>query len=516
MSGAWRRQVRGPTFQILVAMLIAAIICVQGYELYRSYQATWLLAQRSAENVLHSLASNIDRNLYIVELSLIGLESAAVLDGLDSLNPQTRSMLLFDRAASAQFLGAMLVLNEKGDIRFDSSAMAPRAGNFLDRDYFQFQLEPGRGTFVSRPFPSRLQGGEASVAMSRRITRPDGTFAGIAVGSIRMAFFRKLFSQIDLGPDSVIAVMRSDGILIYRYPQLGSDTRVGTDISSSSVFQKLVERPGEPFTDRSVLDGIRRYYVSSSIGSYPILLTVGISTDAAMREWNAHALTTLAMTFAICALLALLFRTLRRALQRSQQMEEQLEIMAVTDALTAIPNRRAFDMAFANELRRAARDGTQLSILMIDIDHFKKVNDLYGHAAGDEVLRRLAKQIADNIRRPGDFAARYGGEEFVVMLPATDAVGAQMVGEKIRRAISVMTPNPNTPSLQQVTVSIGVASQHVSPDEAPGPILHAADAALYTAKAAGRNRLAMSPGIAATSAAGGASPAPAEMFLHGQ
>lgn len=489
MGHGWKRIVGGPIFPMVVAMLITTIVSVQGYILYTSYQATWLLATRSEENVLRTIAANIKRNLDIIELSLIGLEAASQLDGLDELNPQMRNMLLFDRAASARYLGALLVLNPEGSIRFDSGAIPPRNGNFADRDYFQAQVEPGRGTFISKPFASRIGNGDPSIAISRRISQPDGSFAGAAIGSIRMAFFRDLVQQVNLGPDSVVGLMRTDGILLFRQPPAGHDVQSGTDIASSSVFQKLLRHPGEPVTERSVIDGVRRYYVSMRIGDFPLLLAVGISKSAAMKEWHERALATAAITLAVCILIAVLFRALRVALMRSQEMEEQLEAMAVTDALTGIPNRRAFDMAFPNELRRAARMGNDLSVLMIDVDHFKRVNDVYGHSVGDEVLSRLAGQVAASIRRPGDFAARYGGEEFVVLLPATNAAGAQMVAEKIRRAVMTMTPSPSAPELRQVTVSIGVSSLRATdaPDEPD--LLRIADEALYAAKAAGRNRV---------------------------
>ncbi len=488
-----KRLARGPLFPAVVAVLIAAIVCVQGYILHRSHEATWLLAERSAENVLNTLAANIERNLDTVQLSLIGLESASLIENIDTLDPTVRSMLLFDRAASARDLGAMIVLSAKGDIRFDSSSPIPRVGNFSDRDYFRLQLEPGRGTFISRPFPSRLRNGEPSMAMSRRISNPDGSFGGIAVASIRMEFFRKLFTKVDLGADSVIALMRTDGILLFRHPPLGHDTRIGTDIATSPIFQKLLAAPGDHITERSTLDGIRRYYVSARIGDFPLMLAVGISTAAAMKDWNERALVTMVITAVVCVLIVLLFRALRLALVHSQDMEEQLEIMAVTDALTGIPNRRAFDMAMGNEMKRAARYKTELSVLMVDVDHFKRVNDTYSHAIGDEVLKRVARHISEAIRRPGDFAARYGGEEFVVLLPCTGAPGAQMIAERIRRSVMVMTPSPNAPALQQVTVSIGVISQHVTHGQSERTLLQIADDALYAAKAAGRNKVVTGP-----------------------
>ena len=215
-----------------------------------------------------------------------------------------------------------------------------------------------------------------------------------------------------------------------------------------------------------------------------------------MKEWNERALVTLAVTIIVCILIVLLFHGLRQALARSQDMEEQLEMMAVTDALTGIPNRRAFDMAMSNEIRRAIRHKVEVSVLMIDVDHFKAINDSHGHAVGDEVLRRIARQISESVRRPGDFAARHGGEEFAVLLPCTGAIAAMQVAQKIRTNIMHLTPSPSTPALHQVCVSIGVASMRPTPGDTAAEILRQADEALYAAKATGRNRVVIRPDAA--------------------
>ena len=208
-----------------------------------------------------------------------------------------------------------------------------------------------------------------------------------------------------------------------------------------------------------------------------------------MAEWTESALISSALTAGMCGLLIVLIRALRLALMRSQEVEEQLEILAVTDELTGLPNRRAFDLALGSEMRRAARHHTSLAVLMLDIDHFKRVNDRFGHAVGDVVLARIAKEIAGSVRRPGDFAARYGGEEFVVILPATESGGASFIAERMRLAIASMDPCPAEPALGKVTVSIGVVAATVEPTSSGAELVTRADRALYEAKGAGRNRV---------------------------
>jgi diguanylate cyclase (GGDEF)-like protein/PAS domain S-box-containing protein len=163
--------------------------------------------------------------------------------------------------------------------------------------------------------------------------------------------------------------------------------------------------------------------------------------------------------------------------------------LAMSDSLTGIANRRQFDDTMDRELRRAMRDRSMLSLLMIDVDHFKSYNDLYGHVMGDECLRQIALAAQDVLHRTSDLFARYGGEEFVAVLPNTDSRGAQLVAEQIRSAVELCRL-PHGGNLHGVvTVSIGCATEMLNPDSVGNPLLHAADAALYEAKSAGRNRV---------------------------
>lgn len=166
-----------------------------------------------------------------------------------------------------------------------------------------------------------------------------------------------------------------------------------------------------------------------------------------------------------------------------------------TDVLTGWNNRRYLQVRLVEELARARRDGTTLVCLMLDIDHFKNVNDSYGHAAGDTVLRELAQRIESQVRA-SDIAARYGGEEFVVLLPATDVESGRLLAERMRTAISSDPIEIGNGKQVTITASIGIAS--VSPGRdiedlktAGESLLARADVALYSAKSSGRDQVAM-------------------------
>ncbi|NOY44070.1 MAG: GGDEF domain-containing protein, partial [Deltaproteobacteria bacterium] len=176
----------------------------------------------------------------------------------------------------------------------------------------------------------------------------------------------------------------------------------------------------------------------------------------------------------------------KRELEASNRALRELSYL---DPLTGIPNRRAFDEAFEQEWNRAYRHGYPLSLLLVDIDHFKRFNDELGHLAGDLCLGRVAEVLRSFGGRPGDLAARYGGEEFVLLLAGTEKPAAARLADEIRhRVAGVRIELPPPAGSRGVTVSVGVASVVPGPGRCREGLVAAADAALYRAKALGRNR----------------------------
>lgn len=186
--------------------------------------------------------------------------------------------------------------------------------------------------------------------------------------------------------------------------------------------------------------------------------------------------------------------TAMRDVSERKALEDKLAAMAMTDGLTGIANRRAFDEALEREWKRTLREGSQISLLLLDLDHFKEFNDRYGHQFGDDCLRAVAAAVAGAVRET-DLVARYGGEEIAIILPATGSAGALETAEKVRAAVEGLriTHEGNPDAGGWVTASIGVATALARDGgtmRMPESLLLSADHALYKAKNEGRNRLA--------------------------
>lgn len=174
---------------------------------------------------------------------------------------------------------------------------------------------------------------------------------------------------------------------------------------------------------------------------------------------------------------------------QSEHHRRLLEQLAMIDSLTEIANRRRFAEVLEKEWRRCARSGAPLSMAIIDVDYFKAYNDFHGHAAGDSVLRQVARVLSGFVRRPGDLVARYGGEEFVLLFPDTEAAAAAHLGVEVCRAVEALAiPHPASPVAKSVTVSLGGMTTHPSNGEPDPGFFLEADQMLYEAKNSGRNR----------------------------
>lgn len=229
----------------------------------------------------------------------------------------------------------------------------------------------------------------------------------------------------------------------------------------------------------------RQAALALRLGAVALLLWVGGKFSRRLRK---EVLEQQRLRLRISAANEALEEKVRKRTQELQAANRQLEVLSATDSLTGLANRRHFDTIWQQEWQRATRQGLPLAVIMLDVDHFKAFNDEYGHPAGDDCLRQVAKVLAGTARRAGELAARYGGEEFVVVLPNTTTQVARQTADLIRRDVQALAiAHAKSATSTVVTVSLGFSARVPALEDGLYSLLQEADDALYQAKRQGRN-----------------------------
>ncbi|PTB17798.1 hypothetical protein C9I57_26655 [Trinickia symbiotica] len=241
---------------------------------------------------------------------------------------------------------------------------------------------------------------------------------------------------------------------------------------------------------RQTIDGIRRVYAFRHLSGLPLIMEVAPAEIDIYAKWKARAEKVGTIMALFCGTFIGLSILLAYSLRQTARAESALRTLARTDSLTGLANRRTLDERLEQEWRRAVRTQRPLSLLFVDLDHFKAYNDRYGHQAGDAALAAVGRCLAEQLHRPADLAARYGGEEFVVVLPDTNSMGALSIAESLRTAVAQLAIDHAGSEQGRLTVSIGAASWQGLVANDVASVVKAADEALYRAKAIGRNRVA--------------------------
>jgi len=471
-------------------LTVIAILSIVAFLLIREHANAQQAATRSATTIAQLIDADVLRTVELYDLTLQGLIAASQREDLKQVSPQIRHLVLFDRSTTARFKGDILLLDKHGEVLADSSLIEPKPGNFADRDYFlAHAFNSDTGMFISRPFKPRCDCDESEewrISFSRRISSSTGVFLGVAVASMRLAYFEQLFNSLDIGNDSTLSIINDDGILLAQKPHLINDP-IGKNFASRPNVIRILREGAGSFDSVSSVDHQQRLYTFSRVGNLPLTVIVALSGNEVFATWKRTAIVISGATGVLCIGLLWLTWLLCRELRLRHHAEQELALLAATDALTGVANRRTLDQTLRHEWFRAQRSGQPLSVLMVDADHFKAFNDRHGHQGGDDALRAVAKVICANVRRPADLVARYGGEEFSVILAETDNAGARQIAEKIRVAVEQMplVAGAETP----ITVSIGISTWTMEKEISLEQLLFMADKALYQAKEGGRNRV---------------------------
>jgi diguanylate cyclase len=286
-----------------------------------------------------------------------------------------------------------------------------------------------------------------------------------------------------------------DGTVLTRRPF--DEEGVGISLAQGEIFTKYLPYSAAGTAHIvSVVDHFERIMSYRQIDRYPVVVQAGLSVDAVLRPWRHNLYRSIGFVTSVTLLMLVLGTVLLRQIRFGVRIESELrstqatlQRLATEDGLTGLANRRQLDGMLSTETARARRQSTSVAVLMIDIDHFKKYNDRYGHQAGDECLKAVAGALRLCVQRPADAAFRYGGEEFAVILPDTPMDGALKIADNIRTAVRGLNVSHTASEFGRVTLSIGVAAQTPVTNGADESLLRSADEALYAAKQGGRDRI---------------------------
>jgi PAS domain S-box-containing protein len=305
------------------AAAICGIIALTAWTIWDAHRTTEAHAIQSSENLVSALAHDVERNIEIYDLSLRTVIDGLKTPGIWAASDQIRNNILFDGAANAEDLGAIFVLDENGDVILDSRSEPPRQTNFSDRDYFQVHRDrKDVGLYISAPYQPRLVDGVWSIALSRRLERPDGSFAGIVFGSLRLSYFKRLFDKVDLGPGGRVTLFRSDGSIIVRVPFSAAD--IGRALSATIIFDRFPRVPAGHIMTTAKYDGIERLFVYQRLGDLPLVLSVAPTTATIFGEWRQKAIFTAGTMLGLLGLVTLLAFALRRQLRQTERSDARL------------------------------------------------------------------------------------------------------------------------------------------------------------------------------------------------
>ncbi len=484
-------RVSGARARLSYGVLLALLALISGWLVVDfSREADRIVAERSrlaihrSQLVNRSFGDTFLAADYVLRdvLGRVNMRTDLVYPSRDAGVAARLDALLKDKVATVFGLTDLVLLNS--DCMFVSAANRPPQGaRSRQRFCSGARVEPGQSLHIQYMPAEKSVSGRPVVLMSRTVGSPEGVLMGAAMAVIDLEFAQKWLAAFDIEHNEILAIVDDEGTLLARKPALPEAIGRHTQPPAHQPAFRDVDR-GMTFTAVSPIDGRERIIGLSKLERFPFVVMVGFDKASVLSGWQ-HRAWLFAVGYLVLSGLAVSALRVHLATRRQR---ERLRQLAHTDALTGMSNRRHIMDLGLGEFSRARRYGNPLSVLMLDIDKFKSINDGWGHPTGDRVLQELA-HVMGSLVRAQDLCGRLGGEEFALILPETDLAGAVTMAERLRQKIEATEDAlAEDGSVVRFTVSMGVASL-TDTDHAFEAMLQRADKALYQAKEGGRNRV---------------------------
>ncbi len=450
-----------------------------------SYRSALDAARQNARFISSLVAGQMGMVLIDIENSLT--ETGRLLAMMHDLNPREQSAQLRELLESIQrrkaYVQNMLVTDSQGKvISWTGAGSAP---DVSDRDYVAAHQGEDRGIFIGSPTQSRARPGTWIFGISVGLRDRQGQLTHVIGAVVALLPLLEIFDGVDMPTGTHIMVTDMEGQIYLHTPN--QEQNVGRTVPEIRNSPKRGLQ-SNTFTGLSSVDHMELVAGSTRFSRYPLLAFASFPKDMVLEPWKKHAMVYGGASIVLVLVVTALSFFLVRGQIRLNRQSRALALAASTDMLTGALNRRAFMASASREFARVCRYGGHLSCIMIDLDHFKRINDTYGHAAGDLVLSSSAHHIASRLREP-DMFCRYGGEEFVILLPGTDRNGGFTLAEELRTGLSGLDLKCGDARLS-LTASFGVAEIHAQCTTLDY-LLSLADQALYEAKETGRDKVCL-------------------------
>ena len=298
----------------LGAALLAGALSLATWVVWEDHREAEIEAQRTVQNLAQVLEHDIARSIQLYDMMFADVTAALQISGVRTASPEMRQAALFSHVSEARHISALLVLDEHGDLIFESKNTEPRRVNFADRDYFKaFRDHADASLYFSFPHISRIDG-MSNMAISRRLAHADGSFAGAVATGIHLDHFQDLFAGLNLGLQGSVTLLRDDGILLARRP--AEREQVGRDVHEAAVFQHLRDSTSGIFESTAKVDGVERIYGYRRIAGTPLVIIVGLSHAEVFAPWRRKTIEVAAIMTVLVTLAILLTGGLRRELQQ--------------------------------------------------------------------------------------------------------------------------------------------------------------------------------------------------------